>query len=96
MATMLDLVNAYTTDITVSAADTAAVARAEALQVADLATEATDTAALASALASVGPIAVLSADGTSVSIYAGAPASPGLTVVVYPTAANVPVPVPAA
>jgi len=93
MPSLQDLVNAYTTDTATAASDAAGVAAAEAQQSADEATQATDTAALTAALAAAGPVAVVSADGTSVSIYAGeGSGGSGFTVTVYPTAANVPVP----
>jgi len=89
---MQDLINAYTADSATAASDAAAVAAAEAKQTADQAVQATDTAALGNALATSGPVADVSADGTHVSIYAGESPAPAFIVAVYPTAPNVPAP----
>ncbi len=97
--TAADLVATYNAAPAAIAADNVKLAADQATVVTDTAAVDTDTAALAadaaaiaSLVASVGPFAIVSPDGDTVSIYGPAPASPGFTVTVIPTGAHVPVP----
>jgi hypothetical protein len=77
MNTMADLVGAYTSDVAKVAGDNQAIAAAQAALAPDEAQESTDEATLASAIVTTGPFAVVSSDGTQVSVYTAASASPG-------------------
>jgi hypothetical protein len=97
--TMQDLINQQTSDaatlvsdaVVVSAAVTA-VSTAQAQEATDTTTQSNDAAAFQSALATTGPVAAVSADGTTIEIYA----APGTVIqpnTPYPVASSVPVPV---
>ena len=92
MATMQDLATAVSTDAAKVAADAAAVAAAEATQTADTTAQTTDETTFAGALASTGPIAVVSSDGTSVAVYAASSTPPGYTSTSYAVASSVAAP----
>lgn len=89
MATLGDLINAVSTDTSNVSADVAAVTAATQKETADQASLATDQGTLAAALAKSGPVAMVSADGASVTIYAPASASPGYTTTTYPVGGSV-------
>jgi hypothetical protein len=99
--TMADLAAAQTTDAATIAADTATIAAAVAAVTADTAqqttdttTQATDAATFSAALVTTGPIAIVSTDGTVVSVYVATPATPpGYSLTTYPIASTVTIPV---
>ncbi len=100
MATLQDAINTYTTDTATVAADAAAITTAEAAVSAAQAQQATDTtaeqaaaSALSSALQTSGPVATVSDDGLSVTVYSyTAAAAPYFSTTVIPTAGAVTLP----
>ena len=96
MATFADLISAVSNDTGNVTADQAAVAAAQAKATSDASTLATDTSALVSALSAYGkPVAFVSADGSTVTIYSvTADTPPQLQTQVVDIAGGVPVPTP--